>query len=305
MTGADATGGSRLGDSTGLADLAIACLAEPVRARHSRPVFSTDLSVDEAILLEETGYEPRRLVMGCSIFHVGWVRTASGYGEGELVPVTQAMYDARALATRRLTHDAQAAGGEAVIGVRLGVRSHGHLAEFTAIGTAIAPREGHPRRRRGAPAALVTTDLSGQDFYMLDRAGYEPLGLVFGNCVYYAPPNWASFSTSNVELDAPTRALSRARELAMTRLQEEAARLGALGVVGVTVSEHAHAFWRGGIEFLAIGTAVRLRRGDSGEPGAHAPVEIRMVVEMEDARVAADPGAISGHAGKGADPAGE
>lgn len=293
---------SRLSDEGRLADLAIACLASPlgtparsVRGRRGDgsevAVYSSDLTVDEAILLAETGARPRRLVIGCSIFHVGWAGTSTGYGEGELQGVTEAMRSARTLATRRLLADAQAAGGDVVVGVRLSIESRGRLAEFTAIGTAVARAD--DRRGRSSP---VATDLSGQDFYLLDRAGYEPCGLVFGNCVYYAPPNWASWSTTNIELDAPTRAVTRARELAMERLQQEAQALQAVGVVGVTVSQRPHPFWRGSaIEFLAVGTAVRLKR-QAGHHGEHQKIDIRTVVELEDAVVATDPGAITGRA---------
>jgi uncharacterized protein YbjQ (UPF0145 family) len=287
---------SRLRDEGRLADQAIACLAGPlVHSREKRSVYSSDLTVDEAILLAEAGANPRRLVIGSSIFHVGWAGTSTGYGEGELEGVTRAMYDARAKANMRLLADAQAAGGDLVVGVRLSIESHGHLAEFTAIGTAVSRRGDQAGR-----AAPVATDLSGQDFYLLDKAGYEPCGLVFGNCVYYVPPNWgAKFSTQNIELESPTRALTRARELAMARLQHEAEALKAAGVVGVTVSQRPHPFWRGAaIEFLAIGTAVRLKRV-AGHRAEHKSMEIRMVVEMEDAVVATDPGAITGTAGEG------
>jgi uncharacterized protein YbjQ (UPF0145 family) len=222
--------------------------------------------------------------------------TIGGGGEGELEGLTRAMAEARARATSRLLADAQAAGGEIVVGVRLTISLRGLLAEFAAIGTAIAGAGARARTGRSAP---VATDLSGQDFYLLDRAGYEPVGLVFGNCIYYAPPNWASLSTVNVELDAPTRALTRARELAMARLQHEAEGLRAAGVVGVSVTQRSHAFWRGGTEFLAVGTAVRLRR-DGGRPGEHRTVEVKTVLELEDAVVATDPGAITGHGGEGA-----
>jgi uncharacterized protein YbjQ (UPF0145 family) len=297
---------SRLRDDGRLADQAIACLAAPVAQAPAAPrrrgdtaparaVYSSDLTVDEAILLAETGARPRRLVIGCSIYHVGWAGTSTGYGEGELEGVTEAMRSARMLATRRLLADAQQAGGDVVVGVRLTIESYGRLAEFTAIGTAVA-RDGYPAGR----AAAVATDLSGQDFYLLDRAGYEPCGLVFGNCVYYAPPNWtASYSMNNVELDAPTRAVTRARELAMARLQHEAEALQAIGVVGVTVSQRPHPFWRGAaIEFLAVGTAVRLKR-EAGRAAEPRSFEIRPVVELEDAVVATDPGSITGHPQEG------
>jgi uncharacterized protein YbjQ (UPF0145 family) len=277
-----------LPDGADLGEAAVRCLATP--RDHGKAAFSSDLSIDEAVLLDEAGYEPRRLVMGASLFHIGWAGT--GWVEGEVVDVSKALHDARNLAVSRLLRDAVEAGGEAVVGVRLTFGTHGRHAEFAAIGTAIARRGAKPGRRRTANP--VATDLSGQDFYLLQRAGYEPLGLVFGNCVYYVPPNWAAaMSRSNVELEAPTRALATARELAMERLQYEAVVLGARGVVGVTVQEHPHG---SAVEFLVLGTAVRL--SESGGAGAHVTVEVRPVVDLQDAVVTTAPGAITGHGGE-------
>ncbi|MDE3139399.1 MAG: heavy metal-binding domain-containing protein, partial [Acidobacteriota bacterium] len=47
-----------------------------------------------------------------------------------------------------------------------------------------------------------------------------------------------------------------ARELAMTRMQDEANRLGATGIVGVRLEEKSHQWGSHTIEFLALGTAV-------------------------------------------------
>jgi len=282
-----------------LADQALAALTGRAPARPGS-VFTSDLSVDEAILVAEAGYEPRRLVMGSSIFHIGYVYAQgpagpAGFGalpEGELVPLTQAMYQARAAAMGRLAEDAVAAGGTGVIGVRLTIRTHHagrSLAEFTAVGTAVAPAGGVRARPVGA-VRCFTSDLSGQDFYLLTRAGFEPLGLVVGNCVYRAAASYGTrLATANAELPGPTAALARARERAMERLQAEARRLGAEGVVGVRVSERSHAGWTRAIEFLAIGTAVR-RRG-TAEPGG---LGIVPVVQVDDPEPTADPSAITG-----------
>jgi uncharacterized protein YbjQ (UPF0145 family) len=61
----------------------------------------------------------------------------------------------------------------------------------------------------------------------------------------------------NAELSHFTQALYEARELAMTRMQEEARALGAEGIVGVQLIEKSHFWGSHVIEFLAIGTAVR------------------------------------------------
>ena len=52
------------------ADAALACLAGKSGERHQGRAFSSDLSVDEAVLLKEIGYEPRGLVVGLSLIHI-------------------------------------------------------------------------------------------------------------------------------------------------------------------------------------------------------------------------------------------
>jgi uncharacterized protein YbjQ (UPF0145 family) len=103
--------------------------------------------------------------------------------------------------------------------------------------------------------------LSGQDFWTLLRTGSRPVGLVMGSCVYavtFRAPAAATAGTMfrNVELPAYTQAMYDARELAMGRMQSEAEALGAHGVVGVELAEHAHGWGGRIIEFFSVGTAI-------------------------------------------------
>jgi len=102
--------------------------------------------------------------------------------------------------------------------------------------------------------------LSGQDFYVLLRSGYRPLGMVMGNCVYHiAMQSFGSFLrnfTQNTELTQYTQALYDSRELAMERMQKEAEELGAKGIVGANIHEKTHTWGAHIIEFFAVGTAV-------------------------------------------------
>ena len=59
-----------------------------------------------------------------------------------------------------------------------------------------------------------------------------------------------------MELPNFTQALYEARELAMTRMQDEATRLDASGIVGVRLEEKSHQWGSHTIEFLSLGTAV-------------------------------------------------
>ena len=116
-----------------------------------------------------------------------------------------------------------------------------NVAEFIAIGTAVRHVGG--QSHRNALGKPFQSDLSGQDFWLLIRTGFRPVGFVMGNCVYYVPPRLLSArDTESVELSAYTHALYDARELAMERLQDEAEALGATGIVGVTVAEKQHSF---------------------------------------------------------------
>jgi uncharacterized protein YbjQ (UPF0145 family) len=142
------------------------------------------------------------------------------------------------------------------------------LAEFIAVGTAVAadaaaPSGGTWRNNKDLP---FTSDLSGQDFWTLIQAGYAPLGLVMGSCVYHVAHRSAMTTVgtfgANVEVAAFTQALYDARELAMTRMQAEGESLDAEGIVGVQLNNLAHNWGGHTTEFFAIGTAVRALRED-------------------------------------------
>jgi len=60
----------------------------------------------------------------------------------------------------------------------------------------------------------------------------------------------------NVELENFTSAMYDAREIAIERMQHEAAAAKAEGVVGVDMHEGSHGWQSHVIEFFAIGTAV-------------------------------------------------
>ena len=64
-----------------------------------------------------------------------------------------------------------------------------------------------------------------------------------------------------------TQATYDAREIAMARMQAEAERDGAEGIVGVRITEENSHLGRQAIEFLALGTSIRrLRAGPAPEP---------------------------------------
>jgi uncharacterized protein YbjQ (UPF0145 family) len=222
--------------------------------------FTSDLSVNEFLLIKQAGFEPLGLVVGSSIYHIGLQLRSWGKNQ-ELDVLTQAMYDARELAMTRMEEEADSLGADGIVGVRLEIGRHewgGELAEFIAIGTAVKHAAGELHREpNGRP---FTSDLSGQDFWTLLSAGFRPVGLVLGNCVYHVAhqnvARWAGRVGRNVEMSNYTQAIYAARELAMTRMQAEAEALNAEGIVGVELHERSHGWGSHVMEFLAIGTAI-------------------------------------------------
>ena len=114
-------------------------------------------------------------------------------------------------------------------------------------------------RGAGDRAAFFTSDLSVDEFLLVEQAGFEALGFVLGSSIYHVGFQWQKWGVSQ-ELPILTRAMYQARELAMTRMEEEADLLGADGVVGVRLVFKEYAMLEGVLEFQAIGTAIRHRQ---------------------------------------------
>jgi uncharacterized protein YbjQ (UPF0145 family) len=241
-----------------------------MRSGEGTQLFTSDLSVNEFLLVREAGFRPVGLVLGSSVYHVG-LQLARWGRNMEMDRLTQAMYHARELAMTRMEAEAHELGADGIVGVRLEIdfKEFGNdLAEFVAVGTAVVADEppatgGTWRNNRGLP---FTSDLSGQDFWTLVQAGYAPLGMVMGTCVYHIAHRgpFATLATTgtNVEIEQYTEALYDARELAMSRMQAEAEALHAEGIVGVQLLSLPHRWGGHTTEFFAIGTAVRPLRED-------------------------------------------
>lgn len=121
-------------------------------------------------------------------------------------------------------------------------------------------------RGSGTWGSALTTN----EFAAVRAAGFEPVGQVLGSCVYHlgytgaynCPGAWmggagyTSTSTGRYSAYGPlTQSLYEARRLAVDRMSTECSMLGGDGVVGVRLA--IRRFPAGGLEFSAIGTAVR------------------------------------------------
>ncbi|MEA2381716.1 MAG: hypothetical protein QOH72_1687 [Solirubrobacteraceae bacterium] len=270
--------------------------------------FTSDLSVNELLVVENVGFRPLTQVMGTCFYRTGWQSSPWGQGGGwlggmgwgvggagqtfELEQQTEAWNEARRLAIGRMAQETRLAGGDAVVGVHLRRRHHDWatgLIEFVVIGTAV--RSERDRLDSDEPAL---SNLSGQDVSKLVRNGFRPVGLVAATTVAYVATGGTQQMSStglfssmqNQEMPDFTRGVYDARALAMTRLSRQAHALHAHGVVGVTI-ERSHREIerdRGGgtkytdlvIEMHVLGTAViEVERSD-------APPPISLALQLND-----------------------
>ncbi len=251
--------------------------------------FTSDLSPAELLLTRDCGFTPVGQVMGSSVYHVGWQQIWNT--SAELAVLTQAYAEARNLAFARLEQEAKILGADGVVGVRLR-RNTGDMevgsVEFIAIGTAVRRLNAPPRNPDSKP---FVSNLSGQDHWTLRQAGMIPVGFAFGNCVFYQMASWNTANTMNAgvfgsgwrnqEITEYTQALFVARELSTNRMAEEAYRLGADGIVGVTLEsqvenipgdQNRQAAMM--IHFTVFGTAIKKdpARGDMPAPKLVLPI---------------------------------
>ena len=210
------------------------------RAERGEPgAFTSDLTVEEFAAIRSVGFRPVGQVLGTAVYDVSGVPQGCGVGRFaipanapvvSLVGRQDMLKDARRTAVSRMRQECWELGGDGVVGVRVAVRTfHDIGLEFLAIGTAVRA-DGTTRARKP-----FTSDLSGQDFAKLLRAGWVPVALVQGVAVKVRHNDWLqrmqTSSWSNQELIGPTALISAARSAARSSLADQARGVGAQGVV--------------------------------------------------------------------------
>lgn len=239
--------------------------------------FTSDLSVGDFALCHQLGLKPVSQVMGSSIYQVGyqatpWPSAMGGSFMFEMEALSQAWNEVRGLALGRLAQEASHVGADAVVGVELRTGEHDwaeNAIEYVVVGTAVRH---DTATTRGGP---VLTELSVADYAKLLSAGVEPLGVVAWSSVFFVGASYSTQMmsgvgglgfTQNQELPEFTQGVYSAREIVVGRLTEQAARLGASGVIGVRIAHGiqrttvgAGTYSRGGlmVTFHAIGTAIQ------------------------------------------------
>ncbi len=263
---------------------AVKALGQP--GQHGNRAMTSDLTIDEELVLHSVGWEPVELVTGVSLYSVPvgvW-----NWGQGEIALASSAHAHAFAWAVKRLEGECTKAGGHGVVGVQVERSVHRHHIDVELVGTAVRP----VGSSKPASGSVFASDLSARDFTLLEAAGWEPVGLAFGASFVYAPRRSAGTAIQqkgqNIELTNFTEAMYSAREMAMERMQGEALKLRGSGVVEVKVTEGPVHFAHHAIGFTAWGTAVRLAADK------HRYLRPAVLVPLDDPVVSFDAGALRG-----------
>ncbi len=255
------------------------------RTGGSDRAVTSDLSIDEILVLHSIGWEAVDLVSGAGVFSIP--QGSWQWAAGEVTAASYATNMAMQAASRRLEQECSQVGGAGVVGVRVGLTVERHAVNVVLLGSAVVP--GQRTGPRGAP---FVSDLSGRDFALLHNAGWEPCGLAYGASYVHVPRRSAGTAmrqtSQNVELANFTEAMYAARESAMERMQSSALQQRAEGVVAVQVSEGPMAFAGHAVGFTSWGTAVR------AAAGGHRYLQPKVSLSLNDSVAEFEAAAIRG-----------
>lgn len=198
---------------------------EKQRASVEKGAFTSSFGVGEFLLARACGYQSLGQVMGATVFKIGvqWTsplwrnnqtfqnrQTNPNWRKAKLSPAqlqaqqrgyemeitthTAAYANARRAALERLRAEATILGASGVTGVKLELKTSdaqtaSATIELRAIGTAVKSSRNRPNQ------APFLSNLSGEELWQLESAGYAPCGFVGGNCSYYRA---LSFNTAGL-----------------------------------------------------------------------------------------------------------
>jgi|GEM_PF-371664 len=264
-------------------------LAELGRAlgsgQHARSLgpggVTSDLTLDEVLLLHSVGLEPVQVAFGVgsvSILQGIWV-----WSTGEVVDARQAFHQALDEAKEGVRASTHSAGGIGVVGADVELQLSAHRFTVVVTGTAVRPYTDDSGRRHFNVnyRSPFICDLSARDFTVLTRSGWYPLDLVAGASYVHAPRRSVGAAigqaTQNVELENYTQTLYQAREAAMEQLQSKLAQAGGTGLVDAKIVDRPVHFASHVVEFVVYGTAIKMLAETHKHP------KVSMVVPLDDA----------------------
>ncbi len=214
----------------------------------------TGLSGNEMFCLNRQGLTPGDLVVGNSVFSVGFV---GGIGAGlknmlggEVTQITSVIHEGRQKAYARMLAEAQRHGGVGITGVTSELVQVGGNVEFLSIGSCL-----HQEGAKSESLAFSSSS-NGQELYCQIDSGFRPIKFVFGNVAYSIGLGGGLLGSlrglARGEVKEYSDVFNQTRHLALQRICEEAKQAGGNAVVGIRTSIVP---FQGMQEMVMLGTA--------------------------------------------------
>jgi len=126
-------------------------------------VTTSDLTAEETWNLAKIGYSPLMLVLGTSVYSLGFVgglmASFKNYVKGEISELTELIYAAREESLGKVRAQASSIGADDVVGVKTYIYDlGGGLIEFLAIGTAVKKTDSAKTSTDMLPAQAIIRD---------------------------------------------------------------------------------------------------------------------------------------------------
>lgn len=218
--------------------------------------INTGFNGNEIFCLHKKGYSPGELVIGNSVWSVGFLggigsalRTIAG---GEVTQITEIIHEGRKSALDRMEAWTGLHGAVGITGVTNELVIHSGNIEFLSIGSAVH------RDNYNATSLEFTSSADGQELYCQLDAGFTPVSFAFGNVAYSIGLGGGIMgslrSLAKGEIKEFSDVFYHTRHLALERIQKEAMQKGANCVVGIKTSIIK---FQGLQEMVMLGTASR------------------------------------------------
>src|SRR5438477_6879484 len=148
----------------------------------------TGLSGNEIFCLKLKGMAPGDLVIGNSVFSMGFLGGIGagfrGMVGGEVQQLTSVIHEGRLEAYKRMVSEASQAGASGITGVTNELRSFHGQSEFLSVASCVHRKSANSPGTAAKESIAFTTSANGQELYCQLDAGFEPVRFVFGNIAY-------------------------------------------------------------------------------------------------------------------------
>jgi uncharacterized protein YbjQ (UPF0145 family) len=216
----------------------------------------TGLSGNEIYCLNLKGLRPGDLVVGNSVFSMGFIGgMAAGvktFLGGEVPQVTSIIHEGRIEAFKRMISEASEHGGAGIAGVTNELRHFHGNTEFLSVASCVHRSDGK------SESIEFSSSANGQELYCQLDCGFLPVQFVFGNIAYSVGAAGGIIgslkSMARGEIREFSDVFNQTRHLCLARIVEEARKCGANAVVGIETRTMP---FQGVHEMLMLGTASR------------------------------------------------